>query len=205
MLIAAALAAVAVWLAWPDPAALVPAMHRRWRVLPQLRPPVAPSPAPALAALATELAAGAAPASALIATAQARQHWPHALAAAQAGGDVADAFESDGAWDLAACWRIAGSHGAGLARAIDALARHERESAAVRARLAAELAGPRASARMLAALPLVGLAMGVLMGADPLGFLLGGIGLLCLLVAALLTGVGLLWGARITRTVEQLL
>jgi tight adherence protein B len=70
--------------------------------------------------------------------------------------------------------------------------------------LEAQLAGPRATARMLATLPLIGLAMGMLMGADPLQWLLGTApGLLCLLGGALLTVAGMAWTGRIATAVER--
>ena len=208
MLIAALLAAVAAWLASPAVRRLerpspLGRLHDHWSSRRTRRVPV--DAAPALSALAAELASGASLDAALLATTQAPQLWPQAVAAARAGGDVAAGLDADGARALAACWRVAGSSGAGLARAIGSMAEYERSTAVVRARLAAELAAPRASARMLAMLPLVGIAMGIVMGADPVRFLLSGLGLLCLGTAVLLTGLGLLWGARIARGVERLL
>ena len=208
MLIAACLAAAAAWLAWPSPRHAgdgpdVVAALRAWQ-----RARAAPrraDRAPVLAALAAELSAGAGLDAALVATPGAFERWPTAWRAAQAGGDVAAAFEADGADALAACWRVAGASGAGLARAMSGMAAYERQATAVRDQLDAELAAARASARMLAALPLVGIGMGVLMGADPAGFLTHGIGVLCLVAALALVGVGLAWSARIARGVERLL
>lgn len=209
MLIAAVLAALAAWLAFPDHPAGVgggrDARVRAWVRRRAARPPLSSADiATALGALAAELSAGRGLDDALVACRPAAQLWPRAVAAARAGGDVAAALVQDDAPALAACWRVAGSSGAGLAAAIAGIAAHERDASAVRTRLAAELAAPRASARMLAALPLVGLTMGVLMGAEPLDFLLGswpGRGLL--LAAGLLTVGGLAWSGRIVRSVER--
>ena len=67
-----------------------------------------------------------------------------------------------------------------------------------------QLAGPRATARTLATLPLIGLLLGVLMGADPIGWLLGSaLGLGCLAGGAVLTGLGILWTSRIAAGVER--
>lgn len=62
--------------------------------------------------------------------------------------------------------------------------------------MGAQLAGPRATVRVLALLPLIGLGMGLLMGADPVGFLLGTPwGWACLVLAALLEAAGTLLDA----------
>ena len=63
---------------------------------------------------------------------------------------------------------------------------------------AVELAGPRASAAMLAALPLLGLALGAAMGADPIGALTGSLAGLALGAAGIvLDALGILWMVRI--------
>ncbi|MBS4101264.1 secretion protein F, partial [Tsukamurella paurometabola] len=60
------------------------------------------------------------------------------------------------------------------------------------------LAGARATAQVLAALPVLGVAMGQLIGADPLGTLLGtGAGGALLVVGTCLTCAGLLWSRAI--------
>jgi tight adherence protein B len=54
------------------------------------------------------------------------------------------------------------------------------------------------SGYVMAVLPLMGLALGVGMGADPVGVLLGTpVGNILLLVGVALTCAGLLWSARI--------
>lgn len=61
--------------------------------------------------------------------------------------------------------------GAPMADVLDACAEGITESGEARSARDVALAGPLASARMLAALPIFGLALGWALGADPLGFL----------------------------------
>ena len=59
---------------------------------------------------------------------------------------------------------------------------------------------------MLALLPLLGLALGVAVGGDPLGWLLGSpLGWACLGVGIGLTALGLAWAGRIVARTERLL
>jgi tight adherence protein B len=63
---------------------------------------------------------------------------------------------------------------------------------------AAQAAGARATAWLLAALPLGGIALGYGIGVDPLRVLLHTpIGAGCVVVATTLQGVGLLWAERL--------
>ena len=63
--------------------------------------------------------------------------------------------------------------------------------------VAAKLAGARATATILAALPVLGVLLGQLIGAHPLRFLLGAGGWLLVAGTTLACG-GLLWSDRIT-------
>lgn len=100
--------------------------------------------------------------------------------------------------ELAGAWMLSTRHGVVLADAVDGLradvaSRRERAQ-----RVDATLAGPRATAVILTALPGFGVLLGSGFGADPLGVLLTGTlgGVLCLAGAVFLT-VGLLWTDRI--------
>ncbi|MGW3103129.1 type II secretion system F family protein [Streptomyces sp. NPDC001100] len=132
------------------------------------------------------------------------------LAAARFGGDVPGALTSaarqpgaDGLLGLAACWRVAVDQGAGLAAGLDRLEGALRADRNQRADLRAQLAGARATAVMLAGLPVLGLLLGAAMGADPLRVLLhSGAGLGCLVVGGLLEGLGAWWALRIVGGVE---
>ena len=67
------------------------------------------------------------------------------------------------------------------------------------ARVDAGMAGARATAVVLAGLPLLGIGLGQLIGADPVRFLLsGGFGGWLLLVGVTLACCGLRWSDRIT-------
>jgi tight adherence protein B len=95
---------------------------------------------------------------------------------------------------LGACWAVCAATGSGLAAAVERLGEAERAAADQRRAVQVELAGPRATARMLAVLPVVGLLMAAGLGADPLGFLLTTLpGRLCLVVGVALEVAGLRW------------
>ena len=71
---------------------------------------------------------------------------------------------------------------------------------AVRTVVASELAGPRATGKIMAVLPLAGLALGYALGGDPVAFLLGGfVGWGCLIGGALLAAAGVLWVEALAR------
>lgn len=183
---------------------------RRWR--PRLRRSRAPDVGTLLAALAAELDAGQALDVALQEACRGLDPppCPRALAAAHTGGDVAAAMRLDaqatrsgGLRALAACWQVAGRSGSGLSASVHRLARAHRASAQARGELVAELATVRASARLLAGLPLVGLLFGIALGAEPLTWLSATwIGRLTFTVGLAMQAVGLLWLRRITTRAE---
>ena len=132
------------------------------------------------------------------------------LAAARFGGDVPGALAgaarqpgAEGLLGLAACWRVAVDQGAGLADGLDRLEGALRAERDQRADLRAQLSGARSTALMLAGLPVLGLALGAALGADPLRVLLHtGPGLGCLAIGGLLEGLGMWWAMRIVRGAE---
>ncbi len=168
-----------------------------------------------IAGLAAELRAGAPPATALdrASRSSSRCVCPHALAAARYGGDVALALDRDALERglsplraLAALWRVSHNSGAGMAQAAQRLAQAEAASEVVRRELTTQLAGPKASARVLAGLPGFGLLLGAGLGASPVAWLVGSpAGLLVLMTGIGLEIVGLLWVHRLVRSVESLL
>ena len=104
---------------------------------------------------------------------------------------------------LGACWRIGAEHGGTFASVVDGLAAALRDEEAHRAEVMAQLAGPRATARLLAVLPVLGLAMGGSLGAHPLPFLFGTLpGLACLILGAGLDALGLWWTRRLVVSAE---
>ncbi|MEU9990105.1 type II secretion system F family protein [Streptomyces sp. NPDC048045] len=166
------------------------------------------------AALACEVRAGRQPGEALLRAARDCDGLGEAqaavIAAARFGGDVPGALAvaarqpgAEGLLGLAACWRVAVDQGAGLAAGLDRLEGALRAERDQRADLRAQLAGARATALLLAALPALGLLLGSAMGADPLRVLLhSGAGLGCLVAGALFEGAGMWWAARIVRGAE---
>ena len=162
--------------------------------------------------LAAELRAGRAPAAADESALgeldpAVSGEWALLAAVARSGDDLAAALQSVsvrpgsvGLAYLAACWRVAAGTGAGLADVVDRLAEslaHEDQS---RQELTAQLAGPRATAIMLSALPALGLAMATALGGAPLIFLFTTpAGLLCLAAGILLDTLGLWWTHRMVR------
>jgi tight adherence protein B len=101
---------------------------------------------------------------------------------------------------VAACWRVAATSGAALAPAVDRVADALHDEIEFATSLLAALAAPRATARLLAVLPVVGLALGGAIGARPLSFLLGSpAGLCCLAVAVGFEAGGVGWARRIAR------
>lgn len=97
-------------------------------------------------------------------------------------------------------WLLTRRHGLAFTPLIDALAADLSEQIAADAERAGQVAGPRMSGYVMAVLPLLGLALGLGMGADPFRvLLLTPVGNILLLVGVLLTCTGLLWSARIVR------
>lgn len=166
--------------------------------------------ADALGMLVSELRAGAHPATAAEAAAAdappgAAGALATAAAAARLGGDVPAVLRAHDApalrpWldRLADAWGLADRHGVPLADLIEAVRVDVEHRTRFAAEVDARLAGPRATAAVLAGLPLLGLALGQAIGADPVRVLAGttaGQGLL--VVGTGLACAGVLWSARI--------
>lgn len=93
--------------------------------------------------------------------------------------------------------------GAPAADLLDRLVADLNAAARTESTLAANTAGVRASAGMLALLPLIGPILGMAIGADPLTVLLETpVGVFCLAGAIAFQSVGLLWSNRIRQAVE---
>jgi tight adherence protein B len=164
--------------------------------------------------IAVELAAGRPPDSALIHAAEVIPGVPGLTAvidAARNGDDVPAALTRasttqgcDGLRLLAGCWRIGVDRGGMLASVIEGLSEALRDQQSHREDIALQLAGPRATARLLAVLPALGLGMAAALGAQPLSFLFGTLpGALCLTLGLGLDALGLWWTARLASAAEQ--
>ncbi|NDO90593.1 hypothetical protein [Cellulosimicrobium composti] len=98
---------------------------------------------------------------------------------------------------VAAC-RLAVEVGAPLAPVLDEVAGSVAADAEARAEREAALAGPRATARVLLWLPGVGVLLGYVLGADPLGTATdGGLGTAGVLLGLLLLLAGRTWSVRL--------
>lgn len=148
---------------------------------------------------------GHVPASALRLAATESEIFAEAVAAQQVGGSVASTWRrqstqpgGEGLAQLAAAWAVCEHSGASLTDTLDALAEHLDSSHKLQRLVAAELSAPKATGRMLAALPFAGLALGFAMGGDPVGFLLGSLpGQGCLVLGVALACAGVWWIERI--------
>lgn len=103
-------------------------------------------------------------------------------------------------WDrLAVCWQLASDQGLAIAALMRAAQRDIAERQRFSARVVSGMAGARATAAILAGLPVLGVLLGQLIGARPLTFLLSGhAGGWLLVIGSLLACGGLLWSDRIT-------
>lgn len=151
--------------------------------------------------LAAELAAGRPPGAALDLAAR---QWPPLRPVAEAfalGSHVPTALRgvarapgADGLRLVAAAWEVAEGSGQRLARTVDRVARGIASRRRTRRVVESELASARATARLVAVLPVGALAMGSGAGGDPWAFLLATpVGLGCLVGGVVLVAGGLLW------------
>jgi len=163
----------------------------------------------AISVLVSELTAGHSPETSLINVGS--RVWPLAYTAAVGGGDTTVALTLDARCrpelhSLAACWQVGLNSGAGLGASIAQLSVALRAQQEVRAHLEAELAGPRATAVTLGFLPVIGIGLGYLLGAEPLTWFISGLfGFGTLLIGVALTLLGLWWTSRIAGGVEAML
>ena len=161
--------------------------------------------------VASELVAGQ---STGVALRRAAEEWPELGPVAEAGElgsdpavALADLARSPGAGDLrlvAAAWSVAHRTGGGLADTLDRVAATIRDRRATGRVVESELASARATARLVAALPLVMLLLGGGHGSGAWAFLLGHpVGLACLTAGVALGLAGLWWIERIADGVAR--
>jgi tight adherence protein B len=95
---------------------------------------------------------------------------------------------------VAAVWTVAERHGSSMSGLLERLADAYDDEDAVRADLAASVAGARASMLLLAALPLGGVMLGTAVGGHPWTWLLGRpLGWMACVAAAALDAAGVVW------------
>lgn len=122
------------------------------------------------------------------------------------GADPATAFAAaarrpgaEGLRDVGAAWVVSSRSGAGLAAVLDRVVDALRARDDLVREVEATLGPARATARLLAVLPALALGLGVLLGGNPLAFLLGGgAGSWCLVAGVVLACAGVLWVERLT-------
>jgi tight adherence protein B len=161
--------------------------------------------------MSAELGAGQPPGAALR---RAATGWPTLAPVAEAaelGGDVPRALRrlasEPGAADLravAGAWALAHRSGAGLADALDRVVASIRADRALARVVEGELASARATARLVAGLPVAVLLLGNSGGGSAIGFLFRTpLGLICLAAGLALCLTGLWWIERIAAQVTR--
>lgn len=128
------------------------------------------------------------------------------IATATAGGDVPAALRACGLpsyrW-VASAWQVAEAHGSGLDQALRRVMTQVRAEARTSRTVASELASARATAKLLAGLPLFALVAGTASGGDPWHFLLQTpFGSGCLVLGLFLGWLGLRWIEAIAHSVQ---
>jgi tight adherence protein B len=112
---------------------------------------------------------------------------------------VARASSLPAQWErLAVYWELSCAHGLAISTLMHAAQCDITERQRFSTRVNSGLAGARTSAAILAALPVLGVLLGQLIGAEPVRFLLSGPGGGLLVAGVTLACAGLLWSDRIT-------
>jgi len=162
-------------------------------------------------ALASGLRAGLPPERVLSGTADDLPLLVPAATAAKLGADVGTALRSaatrpgaDRLAMLASAWDVARRSGAGLADVVSRIAVMVRADAGRQRQIEAALGGARSTARLFAVLPVLGLALGAGMDADPLGVLTrSAVGAWCLCLGTALACLGLVWVERLAAGAQR--
>lgn len=151
--------------------------------------------------LASHLRVGQVPTDALAVAAHDCPVLHEARQVNEVGGDVTEVWRRQarqpghaGLLELARAWQVSQQTGAPLSATLGQVASALTAEDALRAVVAGELASPRATSKVMAALPACGLGLGYLLGGDPIRWLLAGpIGWACVLAGVLLACLGVLW------------
>ena len=165
----------------------------------------------ACSALASQIQVGRTPSEALRSAAGDCPVLVEASESQQLGGDVPSVWRISatqpghgGLADLSRAWQVSTQTGAPLAHSLQQVSAALTADVALRTVIAAELAAPRASGKIMAVLPFCGLGMGYLLGGDPLHFLFSSpYGWVCLVLGVGLAATGVLWIDRLSRLAEE--
>lgn len=160
--------------------------------------------------LAGLLRVGLVPAAALRSAADDAPLLAEAAATAALGGEASAALRRqgkapgcEGLTAVANAWELAEFTGASMTASLDAVAARLAADAELRQTVASELSAPRATSRMLAVLPLAGLAVGYALGGDPASFLTASLaGQLCIVGGVALTCAGVVWTEKLAEQHE---
>lgn len=161
--------------------------------------------------LAGQLRVGLVPAEAVKVAALDCPVLADAAAVQELGGDVVQGWQraarrpgGNGLGSLARAWRLSQVTGSPMAPALHQVAEDLAADEQLAQLVAGELSSSRATGRVMAALPAVGLGLGYLVGGNPASFLLGeGVGQVMLLVGVTLAAGGICWMDRIAARAEE--
>jgi tight adherence protein B len=164
----------------------------------------------AIGLMAAELRAGIIPQRVLAGLAPDFAFLASSAHAAELGGDVAAALRAAAVKpgcellsELASAWFVAERAGAPLARVLDRLEETARDDHEIRREVQSGVAPARASGRLMAVLPVLGLSLGAGLGGNPVAMLIGTVpGVLCLAAGSACACGGVAWINRIAVTAE---
>ena len=164
----------------------------------------------AIGLMAAELRGGILPQRVLTGLAAEFDFLAPAARAADLGGDMpaalrmaADETGAELLAELAGAWLVAERSGAPLAHVLDRLEETARGDLEIEREVESGLAPARATGRLMAVLPVFGLALGSGMGGDPVEILTGTFpGVLCLAAGCGLACAGVAWVERIAASAE---
>ncbi|MET8994499.1 type II secretion system protein [Amycolatopsis sp. NPDC004169] len=159
--------------------------------------------ATALRTMVAELRAGAHPVTAAEAAAEVVPAVAGDLRALATAARLDTELRSPALPSLAAAWTLGRRHGLPMAEVLDAARRDTEAGLAFARRMRAKLAGPRASAAVLTALPVLCVLLGQAMGAAPLPVLTGSTpGQVLLVAGCVLLWAGTAWCRALTGRVR---
>lgn len=165
----------------------------------------------AVGLMAAELRAGVLPQRVLSGLAPDFPFLASASRAARLGGDVSAALRAESATpggerlaEIASAWLVAERSGAPLARVLDRLDTAARDDREIEREVQSGVAPARATGRLMAVLPVVGLLLGSGMGADPVHLLVSTVpGAACLAAGTACACAGVAWINRIAGVGER--